>query len=173
MWSFRTIIKGCIAVVFCVGSIHDVNTYISLSNVRNVEMYSSFANFAWESFSIQSLNFACLYFFHKLSLPEKVQMSAFALTERNFTAWLLPRALLRSVGVQAAKPEVPGLWAFSPYRTFSFALSSASLSRRRSRIFSCGLTHVVWQFYTCNLPTIHMNFEANTNYRSDEVGDAC
>ena len=63
VWSFRTVFKGCIAVVYSVGSIHAVNTYISLSNVRNVEMYSYYANFAWESYSYQSLNFACLHFF--------------------------------------------------------------------------------------------------------------
>ena len=50
-----------------------------------------------------------------ISPLEKVQVSAFALTERNITAWLLPRAC-------------PGLSAFSPYRTFSSGLSN-KLSR--------------------------------------------
>ncbi len=57
-------------------------------------------------------------------------------TERNMTAWLVPRAFLRSVGAQAAKPEVPGACAFSPF-------FGCHLWRRRA--FLCGLTIYVGQ----------------------------
>ena len=63
MWTFRTVFKGCIAVVLHVGSIHDVNTYISLSNARNVEMYRCFRNSGWEIVFNQSLDSVCLHFF--------------------------------------------------------------------------------------------------------------